>query len=367
MASHSQASLGIGKAPLANASTERRFVSAPNTNPDFGVTLFEASLSTATKKRKMTSELTPDNADKVLTSSLDFSKFHIAVSEKAEMTEQEMFALLKSCVVDPHIVSFSSIRKRHVESLGLNLTYDLDLLESEVEAANVPNSSANTYLQQSSMGHIRKHFNLTNESGARCMIDQFLVAGVIYAQTILDQNVAVRDDVVKHYKINNPYVAVFTEVPIPYTKVRCGNTSYTFHGVLDYGIGFISTKLKDALCMGGVPFEPSNALSGIIVAKSLEEFRNATPQITAQVLTILTVTKRKSFTGALAHGSLWRFFTAYDGGTQIRIYASGIFAADKNQGLIVELLKDMVIPIDPLSHFPMITTDLAQVPIFGNI
>jgi hypothetical protein len=39
---------------------------------------------------------------------------------------------------------------------------------------------------------------------------------------------------------------------------------------------------------------------------------------------------------------LWRFFTAYDGGTQIRIYASGIFAADKNQGLIVELLKDMV-------------------------
>jgi hypothetical protein len=42
--------------------------------------------------------------------------------------------------------------------------------------------------------------------------------------------------------------------------------------------------------VGGVPFEPSNALSGVIEAKSLEEFRNATPQITAQVLTILTVT-----------------------------------------------------------------------------
>jgi hypothetical protein len=79
------------------------------------------------------------------------------------------------------------------------------------------------------------------------MIDQFLVAAVIYAQTILDQDVAVRDDVVKNYKINNPYVAVFTEVPIPYTKVRCGNTSYTFHGVLDYGVGFISTKLKGKL------------------------------------------------------------------------------------------------------------------------
>jgi hypothetical protein len=79
------------------------------------------------------------------------------------------------------------------------------------------------------------------------MIDQFLVAAVIYAQTILDQDVAVRDDVVKRYKISNPYVAVFTEVPIPYTKVRCGNTSYTFHGVLDYGVGFISTKLKGKL------------------------------------------------------------------------------------------------------------------------
>ena len=123
------------------------------------------------------------------------------------------------------------------------------------------------------------------------MIDQFLVAAVIYAQSILDQNVSVMDDIVEKYEIGSPYVAVFTEVPIPYTKVRCGNTSYTFHGVLDYGIGYISTTLKgkliyflstsyftgpDALRMSGVPFEPSGALSGIIQAKSLEEFRNAT-------------------------------------------------------------------------------------------
>jgi hypothetical protein len=109
-----------------------------------------------------------------------------------------------------------------------------------------------------------------------------------------------------------------------------------------------------------VPFESRDLLSGIIEAKSLEEFRNATPQITAQVLTILAVTfvsisfrlllcdsqffyrERKSFTGALTHGGLWRFFTAYDGGTQMRIYASGIFAAHTNQGLIVEFLKDTV-------------------------
>jgi hypothetical protein len=68
------------------------------------------------------------------------------------------------------------------------------------------------------------------------MIDQFLVAE-LYMRTILDQDVAVRDNVVDRYKINHPYVAVFTEVPIPYTEVQCGNT-YIFYAVLDYGFSF---------------------------------------------------------------------------------------------------------------------------------
>ena len=72
--------------------------------------------------------------------------------------------------------------------------------------------------------------------------------------------------------------------------------------------------------------------------------------------------KRTLFTGALTHGSLWPFFTAYDGGIQIRIYSSGIFAADK-------LLEDML-------SFCMILGDsnmsdrsilhLAQIPRFGK-
>lgn len=51
---------------------------------------------------------------------------------------------------------------------------------------------------------------------------------------------------------------------------------------------------------------------------------------------------RKSFTGALTNGTLWRFFTAYDGEDQIRIYTSPEFATDSDTGLIIELLKDMV-------------------------
>jgi hypothetical protein len=46
------------------------------------------------------------------------------------------------------------------------------------------------------------------------MIHLFLVAAVIL--TILDQDVAIRDFVER----NKPYVAVFTEVQIPYTEDR---------------------------------------------------------------------------------------------------------------------------------------------------
>jgi hypothetical protein len=81
------------------------------------------------------------------------------------------------------------------------------------------------------------------------MIDQFLVAAVVYAQNILDQDVAVRDVVFEDHQVDDPHVAVFAEVPIPYTKVRCGNKFYTFHGVLDYGVGFISATLKGKLSL----------------------------------------------------------------------------------------------------------------------
>lgn len=47
-------------------------------------------------------------------------------------------------------------------------------------------------------------------------------------------------------KINKPYVAAFTKFQF-LTKVRCGDTSYTFPGVLDYRVGFISAKLKGKL------------------------------------------------------------------------------------------------------------------------
>jgi hypothetical protein len=79
------------------------------------------------------------------------------------------------------------------------------------------------------------------------MIDQFLVAAIIHAQNVLDLDEAIKADIVKHFKVNQPYIAVFTEVPIGHTKVQCGNTSCTFHGLLDYGIGFIPMMQKSKL------------------------------------------------------------------------------------------------------------------------
>jgi hypothetical protein len=42
------------------------------------------------------------------------------------------------------------------------------------------------------------------------------------------------------YKIMDPHIAVFTELPVPDTKIESGDVSYTFHGYLDYALGFIS-------------------------------------------------------------------------------------------------------------------------------
>jgi hypothetical protein len=99
--------------------------------------------------------------------------------------------------------------------------------------------------------------------------------------------------------------------------------------------------------------------SCIIKVKGLQELKGAESRIAVQVLTVLTMRfvyfihcftsfsvvlgrKQKFFTGALTQGRLWRFFMAYNGGGEIKIYVSHLFDACKDQGFIVEFLKDMV-------------------------
>jgi hypothetical protein len=51
-----------------------------------------------------------------------------------------------------------------------------------------------------------------------------------------------KGDLSSRYKITNPHIAVFTELPIPHTRITHGEVSYVFHGLLDYGIGYIKGR-----------------------------------------------------------------------------------------------------------------------------
>lgn len=103
---------------------------------------------------------------------------------------------------------------------------------------------------------------------------------------------------------------VFTELPVPETKIESGDVMYRFHGSLDYALGFISA---DDICMypftflvlcsfsthfisiaslgrGTLTIDEHRMLYGIIEVKSLSEMENAIPQITTQILTLLVLT-----------------------------------------------------------------------------
>lgn len=79
---------------------------------------------------------------------------------------------------------------------------------------------------------------------------------------------------------------------------------------------------------------------------------------------------KSTFTGALTNGAFWRFFTAYNKDSHVKIYASAEYTGDTDNGIIIELLKDMV-RTWPIVHYvhqsdvlqilypksPMVTTD----------
>jgi hypothetical protein len=93
-----QAEIGLGKPP--NPTSERRFVSAPNSTPNFAITTVDAVLGSAAKKRKGL-PLTPDNADQVFASSFDFEK--LSKSFPFEIDKEMLYEILMSCVIDPNV------------------------------------------------------------------------------------------------------------------------------------------------------------------------------------------------------------------------------------------------------------------------
>ena len=94
------------------------------------------------------------------------------------------------------------------------------------------------------------------ESGCRCIIDQCLVAAIAYAQGILESDEHMKQAISNRFRVKNPQIAVFTELPIPHTRITYNDTSYTFHGLLDYGIGFIKGRDLGKQSLG-LPFIPN--------------------------------------------------------------------------------------------------------------
>jgi len=74
------------------------------------------------------------------------------------------------------------------------------------------------------------------------VIDQYLLAAVVYAQAMIDSDENLRSELFDTYMITDPHVAVFTELQVPHTRVSYNGTSYVFHGSLDYGVGFIKSR-----------------------------------------------------------------------------------------------------------------------------
>ncbi|KAF8522409.1 hypothetical protein BU17DRAFT_86964 [Hysterangium stoloniferum] len=137
--------------------------------------------------------------------------------------------------------------------------------------ANLQDSPANAALQKTGLSSLTKHFNLSKESDARCHANQYVLAAAIYAQTILDGDKQLKQEMDRKHGVDDAHVAVFPELTIPFTTITRCNNFYTFHGVIDYGIGYISDEDQIVLIDGEARLDPARALASIVEAKNLEK------------------------------------------------------------------------------------------------
>lgn len=84
---------------------------------------------------------------------------------------------------------------------------------------------------------------LQPQSGSRCMIDQFLLSAVVYAQSIIDHDPQLKAQLCKRYRILDPHITIFTDVDIPDgVEIAYRETMFLFYGPLDYAMGFVNAK-----------------------------------------------------------------------------------------------------------------------------
>ncbi|KAF8688701.1 hypothetical protein AX14_003437 [Amanita brunnescens Koide BX004] len=208
---------------------KRLFVSAPNgSSTSFSVATVSEEMPVGSDASYKSVALTPDNADSVLDPALDMRKFCQLLSKNPKLlySPEEDLHRPKSMSLIPR----RFVLERSSKTLGMDYTGTLKFDNNH---------------------GLKTHLNLSKGSGAHCLVDQYILAAVIYAQSILDSDEMLKHEMDRKHKVSDPHIAVFPELQIPLTTVTCGNNSYAFRGVLDHGIGFMSDAEQTALANGG--------------------------------------------------------------------------------------------------------------------
>ncbi|KAF8907531.1 hypothetical protein CPB85DRAFT_836645 [Mucidula mucida] len=197
----------------------------------------------------------------------------------------QLFDLMTKCVVDQSVVS-----NRHLNLLGLDVCHRMSLHPGMAEVANALDSPSNAVWKTEARRHLPRHFNISTESGCRCLVDEYILTAVVYAQKIIEQDTVLTSTLRQTYHIMHPHIAVFSEQSIPQTVIACEDTSYTFYGTWDYALGYISVDDITSLSRGSLSLDAHDVLCGVLEIKSLSEIHNAVPRITAQVFSGLVLT-----------------------------------------------------------------------------
>src|SRR5260221_8797585 len=123
------------------------------------------------------------------------------------------------------VVPFTSVSKRHLSLLGIDIVGELEIDSNKIKSLDLPESLSNKTLRQDVTTPFQKHFSLSvrkifiasvfceitllpfqKKSGCRCVIDQFLLAAAIYAQQIIDTDMNIKDELFAKYFIRKPHV-----------------------------------------------------------------------------------------------------------------------------------------------------------------
>ncbi|KAJ7878625.1 hypothetical protein B0H13DRAFT_2545321 [Mycena leptocephala] len=218
---------------------------------------------------------------------------------------------------------YSSLFEPKIGSINLFEDETADPAADEDEELTVPDiycEAADALRKNELWENIREH--VVMETSCRTAIDLILLTAIKLAQQQIDQNEDVDSAIrARHSPDDNSrgWVVLHQEVDIPDQALL---TKVSFHGVLDYLIGIVSTEFaRQALksgkfldrnklrIRGEFLDDTQNLLATVTESKAKLTGHNpaAWAQVTAQGAAMTVLTHRPSVMATLTDGVIWRF------------------------------------------------------------